>query len=130
MYSGKNKARAIVVIFFLIGVLMGVGVMNFIAAKSRPVKKLTWLESIDSEVTLTNEQKSIIASYIEAHNERMKEIMKVTRPQLDALKTDTRTKIRLSLTPAQQGKYDLLLQRRDAEKAAAEAVAAQSTKAK
>lgn len=130
MRSDKNKARAIVVIFFLIGVLMGIGVMNFIAVKSRPVKKLTWLESIDLEVTLTSQQKEVIAKYIEAHNDRSKEIMKVAKPQLEALKFETRSKIRQALNADQQLKYDQLTQRKDAEKAVAEAAPAQPPNSK
>ena len=125
--ANKTKARLIIFSFFLLGVLMGIGLMNFIAAKSKTEKTLaaaakangtkpTLLETLNAELSLNETQRSAVGELIQQQDEQVKILMKDVKPQLDNLRTLTRGKIREALTVEQQSKFDAWVKKRDEER--------------
>ena len=122
--ANKTKARLIIVSFFLLGVLMGIGLMNFIAVKSKTEKasaasgKPAILDSLNTELTLDEKQQSTVGELIKQQDEQIKILMKDVKPQLDNVRTFTRGKIREVLTTEQQEKFEVWVKKRDAERRA------------
>ncbi len=120
--ANKTKARLIIFSFFLLGGLMGIGLMNFIAAKSKSAKTLAAgtkpaiLDTLSTELTLDEKQRSTVAELIKQQDEQVKVLMKDVKPQLDNLRTLTRGKIREALTVEQQSKFDAWVKKRDEER--------------
>lgn len=122
--ANKTKARLIIVSFFLLGVLMGIGLMNFIAVKSKTEKasaasgKPAILDILSTELTLDEKQQSTVGELIKQQDEQIKILMKDVKPQLDNVRTFTRGKIREVLTTEQQEKFEAWVKKRDAERRA------------
>ena len=104
---------------------MGIGLMNFIAAKSKTEKTLaatangtkpTLLETLNAELSLNETQRSAVGELIKQQDEQVKILMKDVKPQLDNLRTLTRGKIREALTVEQQSKFDAWVKKRDEER--------------
>ncbi len=133
--ANKTKARLIILSFFVLGVLMGIGLMNFIAAKSKTEKasaasaKPAILDILNTELTLDEKQRSTVGELIKQQDEQVKILMKDVKPQLDNLRMLTRGKIREALTTEQQEKFDDWVKKRDAERRAMSGAAAPKAEA-
>ena len=117
--SNKTKARLMVLSYLTIGVLIGVGLMNFISAKSSTnrTSRPSMVEKMDKELKFSPEQKVEAEKIYAAHQNKSHEIFKVVKPQFDALMEETRTKMKSVLTSEQVVKYDEGNKKRDAERA-------------
>lgn len=117
--SNRTKARLMVLSYLTVGVLIGVGLMNFISAKAAktPAPRPNIVEKMDKELTFTPEQKVQAEKIYTAHRDKSKEIFKIVKPQFDGLMEETRAKMKTILTPEQIVKYDEGNKKRDAERA-------------
>ena len=117
--SNRTKARLMVLSYVTVGILIGVGLMNFISAKTTATRtaRPSMVEKMDKELKFTPEQKIEAEKIYAAHQSKSREIFKVVKSQFDALMEDTRTKMKSVLTPEQAFKYDEGNKKRDAERA-------------
>ncbi len=119
--SNRTKARLMVLSYLTIGVLIGVGLMNFISAKSSknttPSSRPSMVEKMDKELTLSPDQKIQAEKIFTAHRDKSHEIFKTVKPQFDSLMAETRTQMKGLLTPEQIVKFDEGNKKRDAERA-------------
>ena len=117
--SNKTKARLMVLSYLTIGVLIGVGLMNFISAKSSATSapRPSMVEKMDKDLKFSPEQKVEAEKIFTAHRDKSREIFKIVKPQFDALMEETRAKMKTVLTPEQIIKYDDGNKKRDAERA-------------
>lgn len=118
--SGKgirNKAYLIIVSAFAIGVITGGLLMNLLASRSLANKRApTAIEELTTLLELSPVQRDQADKVFQESRQQSKDIMKAVQPQLDDLKTRTRSRIYTLLLPPQQDKYKEWNQKRDAQR--------------
>lgn len=112
----KGKAYLIIVGAFSIGVVTGSLLMNLVVANSAPPKKTTMIDDLSVQIKLSPEQKNKIDEVYKESRLQGKEILKSVQPQLDELRTQTKSKVRGLLDAQQQTGYDNWCAKREVER--------------
>ena len=116
--SNRTKARLMVLSYLTIGILIGVGLMNFISAKTATApSRPSMVDKLNKELIFTPEQKVEAEKILNASRNQSREVFKTVKPQMDEIMSATRAKMKLILTPDQIVKFDEGNKKRDAERA-------------
>jgi len=108
----KTKARLIILVAFVMGILTGVGVMNLLAAKSATERR-GMADELVREVGLNAEQRRQVEAILGESRQQYQEVIKNVQPQLTELRSATRARISRLLTPQQQARFDEWNRRHD-----------------
>lgn len=103
---------------FLLGAFLTGGAVGFAAdravSRARPEKQYDERAARDSlaqELTLSADQRRVIDSVFDWRRARSREIMQTYRPTLDSIRDSARVLMRAVLDPAQQTKFNDLIER-------------------
>jgi hypothetical protein len=117
--SNRTKARLMVFSYVTVGVLIGVGLMNFIAATTAVTPSFTrpsMVDRLNKDLKFTPDQKIQAEKISAEHREKSREIFKAVKPQMDELMISTREKMKSVLSPEQIVKFEEINKKRDAER--------------
>jgi hypothetical protein len=109
-----NTFRRHTVISFLLGLALGIaggsfGLHHFARAHFREGKMENWMvHRLNRKLDLTPEQKSGVEAIFKESHQKMDLLRQEMAPKFDALRKETRDRIRILLTPPQQTKFDQL----------------------
>lgn len=126
--SSRSKARMIVLAIFVIGFAAGALAMNLYdrfasrgPSESGPSHGPTYLlNKLDQKLSLSDDQKKEIGTILDETNEKYIEIrrdlqprVKEYEPRFDAVRVQSRDRIRAVLKPDQLPKYEEMVQESD-----------------
>jgi len=122
----KQRAALWIGVVFLLGASLG-GVLGYHFAASthadpsRPglteaERRAQKVEFLTKEMSLTPDQQKILDDAIREAQAKMKVVRDASQPQVDAIRSQAREKVRASLTPSQVPKYEAYLKKLDEER--------------
>lgn len=113
----RNRAYIIIVAAFIIGVITGGLLMNLLAARSSAIKRATTpMDEMTNALELDQTQRTQIEKIFQESRQHSKDIIKAVQPQLDDLRSQTRTKVQAVLRPDQIPLFEKWNQKRAAQK--------------
>ncbi|HEV2385956.1 MAG TPA: hypothetical protein VGS20_01760 [Candidatus Acidoferrales bacterium] len=120
----SSKAVGLLIAVFVLGGVIG-GLGTYMAGRLRDSpRRSRVMDQLTQQVPLTADQQMQIRNILAASRQRYRIIydqsQQQARPQYEALRADTRARIRKLLNSSQQPKFDEFIRRLDAERKAHE----------
>ena len=107
-----QRSKSLALMFILGAVLVG-GVLGFTADRvfardsaCRSADKRTYRDRFAAELELTDEQRAMVDTLLDARHAQMAEVMAPIRPRLDSISAATRTQISRILTEEQRPRFE------------------------
>jgi Spy/CpxP family protein refolding chaperone len=118
--STLRRTTALVVALFLIGIALGaLGASLWLRSRPQPMghyshpSRAEIVNRLSHDLDLTPEQRSQIETIVDSAHKRFHALDEQVEPQYDAIRQDTRSQIRVVLTPEQKAKFEDEVRRLD-----------------
>ena len=115
--QSKLRALGLLVAVFAAGAIAGWGYQAWAdsrnSGRSRPRGLDATVEYLDRELTLTPVQKDSVRAAFERHKPEMDALWQSVHPKFDSIRAQVRTEIKTQLTPAQQARYQEMIEAAD-----------------
>ncbi len=120
MTAGQTKKRAALALaaVFVAGAALGFATTRFYTSGSRPPGvdprqyRSHLLESLTKELQLTQDQQAKVGGILDEIGERFQSVRDAIEPEMEAIRMERAERIMLCLQPAQQARYEEILDER------------------
>lgn len=116
MAKSRRKVVALLVLIFLFGMATGALSYRLFEVKGYYRSRGNTLQKFTRELGLSAEQSRRLSTILEESENRFHELNKSVKPQADAIRQESRNKIRAMLTDVQKPKFEEMLKKMDEER--------------